>query len=66
MLMMLILVKPGWDKLYLHDDFLFRFDKFCIPSCSLRVLLIKEVHSDGLMGHFDGAKTLGILNEHFY
>ena len=51
---------------YLHDDYLFRDDKLCVPSSSLRRLFIHEAHGGGLMGHFGVAKTLGTLKEHFY
>ena len=34
--------------------------------CSIRELLVRERHGDGLMGHFGIHKNLGILNEHFY
>ena len=37
-----------------------------MPRCSLRLLLIKEAHEGGLMGHFGIAKTLDILYEHFF
>ena len=45
----------GWEKFHLHDGFLFRANKLCIPDCSLRIMLVQETHSGGLMGHF-GAK----------
>ena len=51
---------------YLHDGYLFRDDKLCVPSSSLRRLFIHEAHGGGLMGHFGVAKTLGTLKEHFY
>jgi len=51
--------------LYL-DGFLFRENKLCVPNCSRRELLVQESHSGGLMGHFGVAKTLAILQEHFY
>ena len=38
----------------------------CIPNCSIWDLLVRESHGGGLMGHFGGAKTLGVLQEHFY
>ncbi|KAL0378818.1 UNVERIFIED_CONTAM: Transposon Ty3-G Gag-Pol polyprotein [Sesamum radiatum] len=56
----------GWDKFYLHDGFLFRANQLCVPNCSIRLLLMKEAHSGGLMGHFGISKTLGVLSEHFY
>ena len=45
---------------------MFRENKLCVPSCSLRDLLVKESHGGGLMGHFGIAKTLAVLQEHFY
>ena len=29
-------------------------------------MLVREVHGGGLMGHFGIAKTLGVIQEHFY
>ena len=54
------------DKFYRHEGFLFRENKLCVPNCSLCDLLVWESHSGGLMGHFGVAKTLAILQEHFY
>ena len=53
-------------KFYRFEGFLFRENKLCVPSCSLRDLLVKESHGGGLMGHFGIAKTLAVLQEHFY
>ena len=33
----------------------------CIPNCSIQDLLVRESHGGGLMGHFEVAKTLGVL-----
>ena len=54
------------DHVYVHDGFLFRIDKLCIPQSSIRLLLTKESHEGGLMGHFGVTKTLAVLQEHFY
>ncbi|XP_071920649.1 uncharacterized protein [Coffea arabica] len=48
------------------QGFLYYKGKLCIPMCSLRLLLVREAHGGGLMGHFGVAKTLSILQEHFY
>ena len=56
----------GVGKYFRREDFLFRENKLCVPSCSLRELLVRESHGGGLMGHFGVAKTLSILQEHFY
>ena len=49
-----------------HDAYLFHSKQLCVPRCSLRLLLIKEAHEGGLMGHFGIAKTLDVLQEHFF
>lgn len=56
----------AFKKFYRHEGFLFRGHQICVPSCSLRELLVRESHSGGLMGHFGVHKTLDILAEHFY
>ena len=58
--------KAAYDKFFRHEGFLFRENKLCIPNCSIRDLLVRESHGGGLMGHFGVAKTLGVLQEHFY
>ena len=56
----------AFDKFYRHDGFLFRLNRLCVPKCSMRLMLIKEAHEGGLMGHFGIAKTLDVLQEHFF
>ncbi|XP_021306280.1 uncharacterized protein LOC110431500 [Sorghum bicolor] len=56
----------GWDKYYVHDDFLFRTNKLCIPACSIRQVLLQEAHAGGLAGHFGIKKTLDMLSDHFF
>ena len=41
----------AWDKFHIHDGFLFRANKLCVPESSVRLLLLQESHSGGLMGH---------------
>ena len=38
----------------------------CIPNFSIQDLLVRESHGGRLMGHFRIAKTLVVLQEHFY
>jgi hypothetical protein len=54
------------DRVFRHDEFLFKENKLCVPNCSLRELLVREAHEGGLMGNFGIAKTLDVLHEHFY
>ncbi|KAL2237489.1 UNVERIFIED_CONTAM: Transposon Ty3-G Gag-Pol polyprotein, partial [Sesamum indicum] len=56
----------GWDKFYLHDEFLFRANPLYVPNCSVRSLLLNGAYSGSLMGHFGISITLGVLSEHFY
>ena len=58
--------KSGHGKFYRHEGFLFRENRLCVPNSSMRDLLVQESHGGGLMGHFGVAKTLGILQEHFF
>ena len=58
--------KSAEGKFYRHEGSLFRENKLCVPSCSIRDLLVRESHGGGLMGHFGVAKTLAMLQEHFY
>ena len=56
----------GWEKFHLHEGFLFRANKLCIPDCSVRILLVQEAHAGGLMGHFGAKKTEQVLTDHFF
>ncbi len=55
-----------WEKYHVHDGFLFRANKLCVPESSLRLLLLQESHAGGLMGHFGREKTYMLLSENFY
>ena len=55
-----------WERYYIKDGFLFRANKLCIPDCSVRLLLLKEAHAGGLMGHFGAKKTESVLVDHFF
>jgi hypothetical protein len=56
----------GWEKFHFHDGFLFWANKLCIPDSSLRIMLLQEAHSGGLMGHFGAKKTEQVLVNHFF
>ena len=55
--------KAAHDKFFRH---LFWENRLCIPNCSIWDLLVRKSHGGGLMGHFGVAKSLGVLQEHFY
>ncbi|XP_071900987.1 uncharacterized protein [Coffea arabica] len=54
------------EHYFISQGFLYYKDKLCIPKSSMRTLLVREAHGGGLMGHFGIAKTLMILQEHFF
>ena len=56
----------AWEKYHMHDGYLFRANKLCVPESSVRLLLLQESHGGGLMGHFGREKTLLMLADHFY
>jgi len=49
-----------------QEGFLFKGNKLCIPKGPVRKLLVKEVHGEGLIGHFGINKTIDMLKEHFF
>jgi hypothetical protein len=55
-----------WNKFIFNDGFVFRANKLCIPTSSIRLLLLQEEHEGELMGHFDVKKTEDILAAHFF
>ncbi|RDX71972.1 Retrovirus-related Pol polyprotein from transposon 17.6, partial [Mucuna pruriens] len=55
-----------YEPFSIHDGFLFKGKKLCVPMRSIRQLLVRETHEGGLMGHFGELKIFDILIEHFY
>ena len=54
--------KSGIEDFYRHDGFPFKKPRLCVPQSSVRELLVREVNSGGLMGHFGVVKTLEITH----
>ena len=48
------------------DGFLFKGNTLCIPSCSLRLSILDELHGRTLGGHFGEAKTLALVKANFF
>ena len=48
------------------DGFLFKGNNLCIPSCSLRLSILDELHAGALGGHFSKAKTLALVKASFF
>jgi len=49
-----------------QEGFLFKGTGLCVPKCSTRELLGREVHGRSLAGHFKESKTLILLREYYY
>ena len=49
--------KGGHNDFLIHDGFLFKGKRLCVPQGSLRQYLVKEANEVGSMGHFGVAKT---------
>jgi hypothetical protein len=56
----------GWEKYHIHDGFLFRANKLCVPNSLVRLILLQESHGGGLTCHFGQKKTYELLSDHFY
>ena len=56
---------PKGDFL-IQEGFLFKGTRLCVPRCSTRELLIREVHGGSLAGDYGENKTLIMQTEHYY
>jgi len=51
---------------HIQEGFLFKGSQLCTPKCGFRELLIQELHSGALAGHFRVEKTCSMLKEPYY
>ena len=57
---------PENKDFQIHDGYLFKGEKLCIPSTSVRDFLVWEVHQGGLSGHFGRDKTIQDVQQRFF
>lgn len=50
--------KLGFEDYVVHDGYLFKGKKLCVPKGSFRELIMREAHSGGLTCHFGVTKPL--------
>jgi hypothetical protein len=56
----------AYDGFFMHEGYLFKIGRMCIPLGSLQELLMREAHGGGLRGHFREKKTYELLKEYFF
>ena len=60
------LINGQLGKYLLHDDFLFKGNKLCVPNCSLREKILQDMHGGGLGGYFRQGKTYTMIKQKFF
>jgi hypothetical protein len=48
----------SFDNYFMHNEFLFKDKRLCVPKCLLCEFLMREAHESNLMEHFGVVKTL--------
>ena len=51
----------AFGKFYLMDGYLFKENRLCVPTSSLRELLVHEAHGGWFNGSLWGCKNLGCI-----
>ena len=54
------------EDFLIQEGFLFKGTRLCVPWCSTRELLIREVHRGSLPRHNGENKTVSMLREHYF
>ena len=60
------MLKEHVSDFHIQKGYLFKGTQLCIPTGSIRLLLIKEFHCSGISAHTGQDKTHALLEERFY
>lgn len=58
--------RPTNINFSIHDGYLFKGTRLCLPRSSLREFVIAELHSRGLANHFGWDKTLILVEDRLF
>jgi len=61
-----VCTKFSTNAYFKDNGYLFKEKRLCVPKCSIRDLLVREAHQEGLMGHFGVQMSYDTLHENFY
>ncbi|KAK9157680.1 hypothetical protein Scep_004254 [Stephania cephalantha] len=50
----------------IHESYLFKGSLLCIPQTSLRMVLIEELHANGLAAHLGRDKTISLVADRYF
>ena len=59
-------LKQPCDDFYIHDEFLLKSGKLCLPHTSLREKVIRDLHGGGLAGYLRRDKAIASIKDIYY
>ena len=53
------------SEYFMQDDYLFKGKQLCIPLSSIRENIVRELHNNGLTGHFGNDNMLSLIKDKY-